>query len=188
MPPRFISVADPTRCVLCFALFASGGILSCSCRLEMTNGLLVPHQPLLCRVTIFLVEKTKQNVSVPVSCSFLFMRVVHCMQVHGDMHGLLGGAFNCGVDFGDFQANNPQFSPGLLTFVLEYLTTNFWPDNSMMGEYNECDTGCSKGDKDCGCTCLIDPMSMSSDEVRRDPYLSMSIVVIMEHFAPPFPS
>lgn len=83
------------------------------------------------------------------------------------MHGLLGGAFNCNVDFDEFQKQySSKYSVELLTFVLEYLTTNFWPENGFMPEYNICDTDCEKGDADCGCTCNIDAMSISADKVR----------------------
>lgn len=91
-----------------------------------------------------------------------------CMErkVHGDMHGLLGGAFNCNIDFGAFQKEySEKYSVELLTFVLEFLTTNFWPDNGFMPDYNSCEMDCERGNADCGCTCNIDAMSISADEV-----------------------
>ena len=82
------------------------------------------------------------------------------------MHGLLGGAFNCNVDFQRFHEENAaMYSAGLLTFVLDFMTTHFWPDNSFMPNNNTCDTVCEKGDTDCGCTCNIDAMSISATKV-----------------------
>lgn len=82
------------------------------------------------------------------------------------MHGLLGGAFNCNIDFGAFQKEySEKYSVELLTFVLEFLTTNFWPDNGFMPDYNSCEMDCERGNADCGCTCNIDAMSISADEV-----------------------
>lgn len=82
------------------------------------------------------------------------------------MHGLLGGAFNCNVDMNEFHLQHPQFSEGLLTFVLEYLTSKYWPNNNFSPDYNECDTECETGQAEpCGCTCTIDALSLSDDEV-----------------------
>eukprot|EP00904_Undaria_pinnatifida_P014260 jgi/Undpi1/9965/HiC_scaffold_28.g12419.m1 len=91
-----------------------------------------------------------------------------CMEkkVHGDIHGLLGGAFNCNVDMQEFHESHPQYSPGLLTFVLELMTVLFWPRNLFMPEYNTCDTGCTRGQTEpCRCTCSVDVMSMSDEEI-----------------------
>lgn len=90
----------------------------------------------------------------------------HVRQVHGNMHGLLGGAFDCNINFGAFQDEHPEYSTGLLTFLLEYMTTNYWPDNSFMPDYNRCDTSCDKDSPErCGCTCLIDADSIAETEV-----------------------
>lgn len=94
-------------------------------------------------------------------------RKKHVLQVHGDMHGLLGGSFNCNVDFKSFyEKNKSKYSPGLLTFLLSYVTTTLWPDNAVTPGYNTCDTSCERGDTDCGCTCNVDAMSMTADEVQ----------------------
>ncbi|CAN0470797.1 unnamed protein product, partial [Laminaria digitata] len=86
--------------------------------------------------------------------------------VHGDIHGLLGGAFHCNVDMQEFSDEHPQYSPGLLTFLLEFMTVNFWPSNAFMPEFNECDAECGRGQTEpCGCTCNVDALSMSDDEV-----------------------
>lgn len=83
------------------------------------------------------------------------------------MHGLLGGAFNCNVNFADLHQKHPHFTPELLTFLLEYITTNLWPDNTFLEGYNVCDSDCERGsEKTCGCTCLVDAFSLSDDEVR----------------------
>lgn len=88
-------------------------------------------------------------------------------QVHGDIHALLGGAFDCSVDMQSFHEEHPEYSPGLLSFVLEYLTGKYWPGNSFSPSSNVCDTECVAGQSEpCGCTCSIDAMSISEDEVR----------------------
>lgn len=89
-------------------------------------------------------------------------------QVHGDLHGLLGGAFNCNTDMQKFHEDHPDYSLGLLSFVLEYLTFTYWPGNSFLPEFNTCDTHCEKGQTErCGCTCLIDAFDLSEDEVWK---------------------
>lgn len=66
----------------------------------------------------------------------------------------------------DFQAENPEYSSELLTFALEFLLANKWPSNSLMQDYNECDTECTRGQAEpCGCTCTMDPFALSDDEV-----------------------
>lgn len=66
----------------------------------------------------------------------------------------------------EFQAENPQFKSGLLTFTLEFLLANKWPSNSLMKGYNDCDTSCVRGQTEpCGCTCTLDPFTWSDDEV-----------------------
>lgn len=83
------------------------------------------------------------------------------------MHGLLGGAFDCNVDMHDFHEKHPEYSPALLTFLLEYLTVNFWPSNSFMPESNVCDLDCVGGQaRKCGCTCTLDALTISEDQVR----------------------
>ncbi|CAM9782570.1 unnamed protein product [Ectocarpus sp. 12 AP-2014] len=92
----------------------------------------------------------------------------HCMEskVHGDMHGLLGGAFKCNVDMHEFHEDHPEYTTGLLTFVVEYLTTKFWPNNNFMPPgSNTCDTECVSGQEPCGCTCSVDAMALSEDEI-----------------------
>lgn len=87
-------------------------------------------------------------------------------QVHGDIHGLLGGAFNCNVDMQHFHEEHPEYDPGLLTFILEFLTCHYWPNNIFMPDYNNCDTECVRGQTEpCGCTCEVDAFSLSEDEV-----------------------
>eukprot|EP00903_Cladosiphon_okamuranus_P019564 g17994.t1 len=91
-----------------------------------------------------------------------------CMErrVHGDIHAVLGGAFDCNVDMRLFHEEHPEFSPGLLSFVLEYLTGKYWPGNSFLPQSNVCDTECEIGQSEpCGCTCSIDAMTLSEDEV-----------------------
>lgn len=97
------------------------------------------------------------------------------LQVHGDIHALLGGAFDCNVDMQEFHEERPEFSPGLLSFVLEYLTGKYWPGNSFLPSSNVCDTECVVGQPEpCGCTCSIDAMSISEDEVRAYKYCCMA--------------
>lgn len=82
------------------------------------------------------------------------------------MHGLLGGAFNCNVDMKRFHEEHPEYTAPLLSFVLEYLLVNHWPDNSFMPDYNDCDSECVKGQTEpCGCTCRVDAFSLSEEEV-----------------------
>lgn len=91
-----------------------------------------------------------------------------CMEtkVHGDLHGLLGGGFNCNTDMKAFSDQHPEYSVGLLSFVLEYLTFNYWPMNEFIPSANVCDTECTKGQTEkCGCTCLIDAFAISDAEV-----------------------
>lgn len=94
-------------------------------------------------------------------------------QVYGDIHGLLGGAFNCNVDMQQFHEEHPEYSADLLTFVLKFLTSKKWPENSFMSEYNDCDTECARGQAEpCGCTCKVDAFTLSEDEVGYDPHPS----------------
>lgn len=66
----------------------------------------------------------------------------------------------------EFQAENPKYSTGLLTFTLGFLLANKWPSNSLMMDYNECDKSCVHGQAEpCGCTCTVDPFEWSDDEV-----------------------
>ncbi|CAN0323954.1 unnamed protein product [Pylaiella littoralis] len=90
-----------------------------------------------------------------------------CMEtkVHGDLHGLLGGGFNCNTDMNTFSEQHPEYEPGLLSFVLEYMTFNYWPMNSFMPDYNTCDTRCESGQTEpCGCTCNVDAFALSDEE------------------------
>ena len=65
-----------------------------------------------------------------------------------------------------FRIKHPQFSPGLLSFALEFLLANKWPSNSLMSSYNECDMECVVGQtQTCGCTCSTDPFDWTDDEV-----------------------
>ncbi|CAN0296732.1 unnamed protein product [Pylaiella littoralis] len=95
----------------------------------------------------------------------------YCMEkkVHGDMHALLGGAFDCNVDMQQFHLEHPEYGTALLTFVLSYLTAHYWPNNIFSPEINECDSDCAMGQEaginECGCTCTVDAMTMSEDEV-----------------------
>ncbi|CAM9966345.1 unnamed protein product [Scytosiphon promiscuus] len=91
-----------------------------------------------------------------------------CMEhsVHASMHGMIGGGYDCNTNMADFQEDNPQFSPELLTFALQFLLANKWPSNSLMADYNDCDEECEVGQTDaCGCTCNTDPFEWTDDEV-----------------------
>ncbi|CAM9741455.1 unnamed protein product [Pylaiella littoralis] len=91
-----------------------------------------------------------------------------CMEdnVHADMHAIIGGGFDCSVDMNAFFEENPQFTRGLLTFALEFILTLEWPDNSMMSDYNVCDTNCDIDQTEpCGCTCTTDPFEWTDQEV-----------------------
>lgn len=67
-----------------------------------------------------------------------------------------------------FHEKYPEYSIGLLSYVLEYIVTNTWPTNSLAGDYNDCDNSCDVGQAEpCGCTCNTDPFDWSDDEVRR---------------------
>eukprot|EP00903_Cladosiphon_okamuranus_P013048 g12172.t1 len=90
-----------------------------------------------------------------------------CMntKVHGDLHGLLGGAFDCNTDMKKFAKDHPEYDVGLLSFVLEYLTFDYWPTNDFSPSYNTCDTSCATGQTEsCGCTCDIDAFAISDQE------------------------
>lgn len=66
----------------------------------------------------------------------------------------------------EFHDDHPEYSRGLLTFVLEYVLANKWPSNSLMGDFNDCDESCAvEQEEPCGCTCNIDPFELSDDEV-----------------------
>lgn len=70
------------------------------------------------------------------------------------------------VNMDEFQSEHPVYTDGLLVFVLQFVTANQWPSNGLFSDYNECDASCEKGsDAPCGCTCLIDPDTMTDDEV-----------------------
>lgn len=65
-----------------------------------------------------------------------------------------------------FSEQHPEYEPGLLSFVLEYMTFNYWPMNSFMPDYNTCDTRCESGQTEpCGCTCNVDAFALSDEEV-----------------------
>lgn len=67
-----------------------------------------------------------------------------------------------------FRLEHPEYSRGLLTFVMEFIVANKWPGNVLMRLYNDCDTECTVGQTEpCGCTCTIDPFEMGDDEVRK---------------------
>ena len=67
-----------------------------------------------------------------------------------------------------FHEENLEYSPGLLTFLLEFLTVNKWPSNTFMAGYNDCDADCTRGQAaPCGCACRLDAFSLSDDEVGR---------------------
>lgn len=109
------------------------------------------------------------------------------LQVHGDIHALLGGAFDCNVDMQLFHEEHPEFSPGLLSFVLEYLTGKYWPGNSFLPSSNVCDTECLVGQAEpCGCTCSIDAMGISEDEVCACSIKRVSCVDLRCCFVPIF--
>lgn len=97
----------------------------------------------------------------------LYPRFSPPFKVHGNIHGLLGGAFHCSVDMNEFHNQHAEkYSPGLLTFILEYMTANEWPSNSFMPDDNDCDSDCVRGQgESCGCTCRVDAFSLSEDEV-----------------------
>eukprot|EP00903_Cladosiphon_okamuranus_P009855 g9365.t1 len=90
-----------------------------------------------------------------------------CMEtkVHGDLHGLLGGGFNCNTDMKKFAEDHPEYDVDLLSFVLEYMTFNYWPMNGFISSANTCDTSCTKGQTEpCGCTCNIDAFAITDQE------------------------
>ncbi|CAN0307687.1 unnamed protein product [Ectocarpus sp. 6 AP-2014] len=92
----------------------------------------------------------------------------HCMQykIHGDIHGLLGGAFDCNTDMADFSAEHPEYSHGLLAFTLQILTFKFTAWNILTPDDNTCDANCVKGQTEpCGCTCLIDAFAIPDEQV-----------------------
>ncbi|CAN0179965.1 unnamed protein product [Ectocarpus fasciculatus] len=91
-----------------------------------------------------------------------------CMEhsVHASIHGMIGGGFDCNVNMAEFQDDNPQFSPELLTFTLQYLLANKWPSNSLMEDFNYCDDECDVDQTErCGCTCITDPFEWTDDAV-----------------------
>ncbi|CAN0296786.1 unnamed protein product [Pylaiella littoralis] len=103
------------------------------------------------------------------SCSSLYDWAT-CMEqsVHASIHGMIGGGFDCNVDMFEFRQNSPQFSPGLLSFVLEYIVANRWPTNGLMGDYNACNTECDVDQtQPCGCTCTTDPFEWTDEEVYQ---------------------
>lgn len=89
-------------------------------------------------------------------------------QVHGDLHGLLGGGFDCNTDMKAFAAQHPEYGLSLLSFVLEYMTFNYWPMNGFISSANTCDISCDRGQTEpCGCTCNIDAFAISDQEVKK---------------------
>eukprot|EP00903_Cladosiphon_okamuranus_P010576 g10001.t1 len=102
-----------------------------------------------------------------------------CMEneVHAAMHGQLGGGFNCAVDMEVFHEEHPEYTRGLLSYTLEYIVTNTWPTNSLVGAYNDCDMSCDVGQTEpCGCTCTVDPFDWSDDEVYEFMEKSMKVM------------
>lgn len=70
------------------------------------------------------------------------------------------------VNMAEFQEDNPQFSPELLTFTLQFVLANKWPSNSLMGDFNDCDEDCDLDQTEpCGCTCITDPFEWTDDAV-----------------------
>lgn len=66
-----------------------------------------------------------------------------------------------------FAEDHPEYSVGLLSFVLEYLTFGYWPTNDFMPTSNTCDTACTPGQTEpCGCTCNVDAFTISDQEVQ----------------------
>jgi hypothetical protein len=95
-----------------------------------------------------------------------------CMerQIHANMHGWLGGAWNCAIDVAQWRLDHPTFSSQLLTFALNYITANRWPSNSFFGAYNECPVpaSCLPGitpEQDCTCHCNLDVESLTDEAV-----------------------
>ncbi|CAM9438226.1 unnamed protein product, partial [Ectocarpus sp. 12 AP-2014] len=91
-----------------------------------------------------------------------------CMQykIHGDIHGLLGGAFDCNTDMANFSAEHPEYSHGLLAFALQILTFKFTACNALTPDDNICDASCDRGQTEpCGCTCLMDAFSIPEEQV-----------------------
>lgn len=87
-------------------------------------------------------------------------------KIHGDIHGLIGGAFDCNMDMVDFSAEHPEYSHGLLAFALQILTFKFTAWNTLTPDDNVCDASCTKGQTEpCGCTCLIDPFAIPDEQV-----------------------
>lgn len=87
-------------------------------------------------------------------------------QIHASLHNHFSGAFNCNVDLKAFAEAHSEYEHTLLTFVFLRSTTVYWPYNTYMSDYNECDTECTRGQTEpCGCTCTIDIWSLSDDEV-----------------------
>lgn len=68
-----------------------------------------------------------------------------------------------------FQQEHPEFGSGLLSFTLEYVLVNKWPDNGLMTDYNDCILLCDVEkfgtDRDCGCTCTTDMDDWTDAEV-----------------------
>lgn len=90
-----------------------------------------------------------------------------------------------------FHREHPEYSRGLLTFVMEFVVANKWPGNVLMRLYNDCDTECTIGQTEpCGCTCTIDPFEMGDDEVRNVVWFScmnlhpqpLSFVTLVRYF------
>jgi len=66
-----------------------------------------------------------------------------------------------------FQREHPELGAELLTFVVGFVASKYWPNNAFLPGSNECDTECTRGQaKACGCTCSIDALAISGDEVR----------------------
>lgn len=71
------------------------------------------------------------------------------------------------TDMSAFSEAHPEYSAGLLSFVLEYMTFTFWPTNSFIPQANVCQTSCSRGQEKrfCGCTCMIDAFAIDDEKV-----------------------
>jgi len=104
-----------------------------------------------------------------------------CMEykVHTNMHGWLGGAWDCGINLGDFQKEHPQFSTNLLTF-LGTVAHDVWFDyNTDIMDYYDCPTSCSADDTDsCVCKSTLDWDSLTDDETYS--YLEETLEAIYQ--------
>eukprot|EP00611_Tribonema_gayanum_P031302 TRINITY_DN9009_c0_g1_i1.p1 TRINITY_DN9009_c0_g1~~TRINITY_DN9009_c0_g1_i1.p1 ORF type:complete len:500 (+),score=128.10 TRINITY_DN9009_c0_g1_i1:2-1501(+) len=91
-----------------------------------------------------------------------------CMEtdIHADMHGWLGGGYNCAVDMAQFIQEVPEVSTELVTFALTYIVANTWHNTDYFAPYTECPStdGCINKSQ-CSCTCTLDIDSLTDDEV-----------------------